>query len=67
MNTTIKLDNLLINNNRYTYDGLAEYLTTLRKQVNGIEAVAFEDFTDYVLKLKTLADEVATIKRKENK
>lgn len=65
--TTIKLDNLLIESHKHTYDELGEYLNHLRTTyVKGMDAIAFEDFADYVLNLKALANEVATIKRKEN-
>lgn len=65
--TTIKLDNLLIESHKHTYDELREYLNHLRTtHVKGMDAIVFEDFADYVLNLKALADEVADIKRKEN-
>jgi len=66
--TTIKLDNLLIESHKHTYDELREYLDHLRTTyVKGVDAIVFEDFAEYVLNLKTLADEVADIKREENK
>lgn len=59
----IKLNNLRIEANKYTYDELREYLQQLRKTIKGMDAIAFEDFAEYVLDLKALADEL----NKENK